>query len=196
MKKIFLLSIALLFLFTASSSAQLGLLVKGQGGYGLLLKPKIQEVGYPEEKLTKGGIGFSGQLLYRVVGKILSLGVEAGYLACWKDEYKDPVSGLKVEVGLSAIPILGIIQLESPLPLLSPYLQIGGGVYPLTTKIVVLGVEVKDTETRFGVMAAAGLTIPLVPKINLDLGGKLYLIFTEGESTIMLNPSGGISIRF
>jgi hypothetical protein len=115
-KKIILISIAVLFFFTASSFAQLGLSVRGQGSYGLLLKPKIQELGYPEEKLTKGGFGFSGQLLYRVAGKIISLGVETGYLACWKDEYKDPSTSVKVEISLSAIPILGLIQLESPLP--------------------------------------------------------------------------------
>jgi hypothetical protein len=40
------------------------------------------------------------------------------------------------------------------------------------------------------------VTIPLVPKVNLDLGGKLHLIFIEGDSTIMFNPGGGISIRF
>jgi hypothetical protein len=98
------------------------------------LKPKIQELGYPEEKLTKGGFGFSGQLLYRVAGKIISLGVETGYLACWKDEYKDPSTSVKVEISLSAIPILGLIQLESPLPLLSLYLQIGAGAYPFDSK--------------------------------------------------------------
>jgi len=197
-KKIFLFSIAILFLFTASSSAQIGLSVKGQGTYGLLLKPDIQEAGLPEEKLTKGGLAFSGQLLYRVVGKILSLGVEVGYLSCWKDEYRDPGSGLKVELSLSAVPVLGIIQLEAPLPLLSPYLQIGPGVYPLTLKIEIptLDVETKDTETEFGVMFAAGVAIPLMPKVNLDLGGKLHLIFTEGESTIMFNPGAGILVRF
>lgn len=117
-------------------------------------------------------------------------------LDCWKDEYKDPSSGVKVEISLSAIPSLGLIQLESPLPLLSPYLQIGAGAYPLTQKIAVRGIEVKDKETKFGVMAAAGVAIPLVPKVNLDLGGKLHLIFTKDESTIMFNPGGGILLKF
>jgi len=199
MKKVILLfCIAILFLFCASSFAQVGLSIRGQGTYGILLKPDIQEAGLPEEKLTKGGFGFSGQVLYGVGGKILSLGVEAGYLPFWKDEYRDSGSGLKVEMSLSAIPILGVIQLELPLPLVSPYLQIGPGVYPLTAKIEIpaLDVETKDKETKFGVMAAAGVAIPLVPKVNLDVGGKLHMIFTEGESTIMLNPFAGILIRF
>lgn len=199
MKKVILLfCIAILFLFCASSFAQVGLSIKGQGTYGILLKPDIQEAGLPEEKLTKGGFGFSGQLLYRAVGKILSLGVEAGYLRCWKDEYRDAGSGLKVEMSLSAVPILGVIQIEVPLPLVSPYLQIGPGVYLLTSKIEIpaLGVETKDKETKFGVMAGVGVAIPLVPKLNLDVSGKLHMIFTEGESTIMLNPVVGILIRF
>ena len=194
MKNIFLFSIAILFLFCASSFAQVGLSIKGQGTYGILLKPDIQETGLPEEKLTKGGFGFSGQVLYRAVGKIISLGVEAGYLRFWKDEYT--ISGTKYKELLSAIPILGIIQLESPLPLVSPYLQAGAGVYPLTPKLVVSGITVTDTITKFGVMAAAGVTVPLAPKLNLDVGGKLHMIFTEGESTIMLNPVVGILIRF
>ena len=194
MKKIILFSIAILFLFSASSFAQVGLMLKGQGTYGILLKPDIQEIGYPDEKLTKGGFGFSGQVLYRA-GKILSLGVEAGYLRFWKDEYTD--FGIKYETSLSAIPILGIIQLESPLPLVSPYLQVGAGIYPLTGKITFLGLEVKLLEeTEFGVMAAAGVAIPLAPKLSLDVGGKLHMIFTEDESTITFNPFGGILIRF
>ncbi len=195
MKKVILLfCIAILFLFCASSFAQVGLSIKGQGTYGILLKPDIQEAGLPDEKLTKGGFGFSGQVLYGVGGKILSLGVEAGYLRCWKDEYT--ISGTKYKESLSAIPILGIIQLEAPVPLVSPYLQVGAGVYPLTAKLVVSGVTIKDTGTEFGIMAAAGVTIPLAPKLNLDVGGKLHMIFTEGESTIMLNPVAGILIRF
>jgi len=197
-KKILFLAIGLIFLFAASSSAQFGFSLKGQASYALLLKPEIEEFGLPEEELTKGGFSFSGQLLYRVVGKILSLGVETGYLSCWKDEYRDPGIGEKVEFSLSAIPVLALIQFESPLPLLSPYFQIGAGVYPLTQKIRVpaLDAESKTTETEFGVMAAAGLAIPLVPKTNLELGGKLHMIFTEDESTIMFNPFGGVSIRF
>lgn len=208
MKKIILFSVAILFLFSASSSAQVGVVVKGQGTYGILLKPDIQEVGYPDEKLTKGGFGFSGQVLYRA-GKILSLGVEVGYLRFWKWEFTGEiwrvVNGipelvdLKFESSYSAVPILGVIQIEAPLPLVSPYLQIGPGIYPLTatTKITVLGEEEKDKdrETKFGIMAAVGVTIPLAPKLNLDVGGKLHMIFTEGESIIMLNPFGGISIR-
>ena len=147
----------------------------------------------PEEKLTKGGFGFSGQLLYGVAGKIISLGVEAGYLRFWKDEYNP---GTKVEESLSAIPILGIIQLEAPLPSVSPYLQVGAGVYPLTAKMVISGIVIKDTETEFGIMAAAGVAIPLAPKLNLDVGGKLHMLFAEDESTIILNPVAGISIRF
>jgi len=193
MKKIILFSVAILFILCASSSAQVGLSIKGQGTYGILLKPDIQESGLPEEKLTKGGFGFSGQVLYRVVGKIISLGVEAGYLRCWKDEYN---WGGKVKESLSAIPILGIIQLESPLPLVSPYLQAGAGVYPLTAKLVVSGITLKDTETNFGIMAAAGVAIPFAPMVNLDVGGKIHMIFTEGESMIMLNPVAGILIRF
>ncbi len=194
MKKIILFTIAALFLFCASSFAQVGLSIKGQGTYGILLKPDIQEAGLPEEKLTKGGFGFSGQLLYRVVGKLVSLGVEAGYLRFWKDEYT--LFGTKYKESLSAIPILGIIQLESPLPSVSPYLQAGAGVYPLTAKLVVSGISVTDTVTEFGVMAAAGVGIPLAPRIDLDVGGKLHMIFTEGESTVMLNPVAGILIKF
>jgi len=193
MKRTILFSIAILFLSSASSLAQVGLSIKGQGTYGILLKPDIQEAGLPEEKLTKGGFGFSGQLLYSVAGKILSLGVEAGYLRFWKYEYNP---GTKVEESFSAIPILGIIQLESPLPLVSPYLQIGAGLYPLTAKIVVSDITIKDTETKFGVMFAAGVAIPLAPKLNLDVGGKLHMIFTEDESTVMLNPVAGILVRF
>jgi len=55
---------------------------------------------------------------------------------------------------------------------------------------------VTDTITKFGVMAAAGVAIPLAPRIDLDVGGKLHMIFTEGESTVMLNPVVGILIRF
>jgi len=195
MKKVILLfCIAILFLFCASSFAQVGLSIKGQGTYGILLKPDIQEAGFPNEKLTKGGFGFSGQVLYRAVGKIISLGVEAGYLRFFKDEYR--ISGTKYKESLSAIPILGIIQLEAPTPLVSPYLQVGAGVYPLTAKLVVSGVTLKDTTTDFGIMAAAGVAIPLAPTLNLDVGGKFHMIFTEGESTIMLNPVVGILIRF
>lgn len=192
MKKIILFSVAILFLFSASSSAQVGVVVKGQGTYGVLLKPDIQEYGLPVEKLTKGGFGFFGQVLYRA-GKIISLGVEAGYLRFWKDEYTE--LGIEYKESLSAMPILGIIQLESPLPLVSPYLQVGVGVYPLTAKLAVLGLTIKDTTAQFGVMAGAGVEIPLAPKLSLDVGGKLHMIFTENESTIMFNPFGGISIR-
>jgi hypothetical protein len=122
--------------------------------------------------------------------------VEAGYLACWKDEFREPIFGRKVETSVSAIPILGIIQLEIPSPLLSPYIQVGAGVYPLTVKAVVSSLEVKDTETEFGIMAAAGLAIPLVPRVNLDVGCKFHMIFTEGESTIMFNPGAGLAIKF
>jgi len=211
MKKVILLfCIAILFLFCASSFAQVGLSIKGQGTYGILLKPDIQETGLPEEKLTKGGFGFSGQLLYRT-GKILSLGVEAGFLPLWKWEFTleivEFVNGTpeivdaKFETSYSAVPILGVIQLEAPLPLVSPYLQIGPGFYPLTQtiKVTVPGTEEikdKDTETKFGIMFAAGVAIPFAPKLNLDVGGKLHMIFTEGESTIMLNPVVGILIRF
>jgi len=194
-KKALLVVFTLILFSVGSSYAQLGLSFKGQGSYAILLKPDIQESGLPEEKLTKGGFGFSGQVLYRVVGKMVSLGIEGGYLPCWKDEYRDPTWG-KVEVTLSATPFLAIIQLESPLPLLSPYLQVGAGVYPLTQSVAVGGQEGKDRETDFGVMGAAGITIPLVPKLNLDLGGKLHMIFSEGESTIVVSPSGGIVVRF
>ena len=129
-KKILLFSIAILFLSSASSFAQVGLSIKGQGTYGVLLKPDIQKVGFPDEKLTKGGFGFSGQVLYRA-GKILSLGVEAGYLRFWKWEFTGEfwrvVNGtpelvdLKFESSYSAVPILGVIQIEAPLPLVSPY---------------------------------------------------------------------------
>jgi len=197
LKKIFLLGIALVFLFTVPSFAQLGLTLKATGSYGILLKPEIEEAGLPEEKLTKGGFSFSGQILYRAVGKILSLGVEAGYLRCWKDEWTDTSTGAKVEMSLSAIPILGIIQLETPLPLVSPYLQIGPGIYPLTGKIASEGVEVEFLdETKFGVMFAAGVAFAMAPKLNLDVGGKLHLIFTEDESTIILNPGIGILLKF
>ena len=194
MKKRFLFSLAILFLFCASSSAQVGLSIKAQGNYGILLKPDIQEAGYPEEKLTKGGFGFSCQLLYRAVGRIMSLGVEAGYIRFWKDEYT--ALGTKYKEILSAIPILGIIQLESPLPLVSPYLQVGVGVYPLTAKLVFSGIALKDTNTKFGVMAGAGVAIPFAPLLNLDLGAKFHMVFTEGESMVMLNPFAGILIRF
>ncbi len=70
------------------------------------------------------------------------------------------------------------------------------GVYPVTAKFVVLGVTIKDTGAQFGVMAGAGVAIPLAPKLNLDVGGKLYMLFEEDESTIILNPVAGISIRF
>lgn len=123
MKKIILFSIAILFLFSASSFAQVGLMLKGQGTYGILLKPDIQEIGFPEEKLTKGGFGFSGQVLYRA-GKILSLGVEVGYLRFWKWEFTGEmwrvVDGtpelvdVKFESSYSAVPILGFIQIEAP----------------------------------------------------------------------------------
>ncbi len=198
-KKICLISSALLFLFTVPSFAQLGLTLRATGSYGILLKPEIEEAGMAEEKLTKGGFSFSGQVLYGV-GRILSLGVEAGYLACLKDEFREPFFGLKVETGLSAIPVLGIIQLEIPSPLLSPYIQVGAGIYPLTietfTIVFFLPAVEKHRETEFGIMTAMGLRIPLVPRINLDVGCKLHLIFTEGESTIMFNPGVGIAVKF
>jgi len=191
-KKICLFTIVFLFYLSARSFAEVGLSIKAQGTYGILLKPDIQELGLPEEKLTKGGLTFSGQLLYRPAGEIVSFGVEVGYIDCWRDAYTDPGSGERVEINLSAVPILAIIQLESRLP----YLQIGAGLYRLTSKIAVLSVDQKRRDTRLGLMFAAGAAIPLDPKLNLDLGGKLHMILTEDESTILLSPALGILLRF
>jgi len=211
-KKICLVSITLIFLFTTPAVAQLGLTLRAGASYGILLKPEISEWGLPEEKLTEGGFSFSGQVLYGV-GRILSLGLEAGCLPIWKwDVHLEivhlvngswEIDDAEDETICSAVPILAIIQLEAPLRLVFSYLQIAPGVYLLTqtTKLTVpdfpeLDREVKDTETEFGIMFAAGVAIPLAPKLNVDVAGKLHLIFTEDESTITLNPGIGILLKF
>lgn len=189
----------------------LGLLVKVQGTYGFLLKPNIQEKGYPEEELTEGGLGFSGQVLYcrkRVPGHgpfrwvgVLAVGVEASYLQFWKDEFTDPDSGIKREIGLSAVPILGLVRMMAVPEALAPqpfhYFQFGMGVCPVIRKSIVSGREVKRTETKFGIMATVGILVPIVyeqlPAIYLDVGWKWYRIY---GAAIMSNPGFGILIVF
>ena len=193
MKKV-LISCGLVLAFSTFAFGQTGITAKGFGSYGLLLSPKIEELEIEGEELTKGGISFGGQVLYDISDKI-AVGAELGYLAIWKDEFTDPFFGKFFEIGLSAIPILGIIQANFPSTGVTPYIQAGAGIFSIKAKAQVLGYVAEETTSEFGVTAGGGIGIPVAPKVNLDLGAKIYMIFTA-DTTILVNPGVGVSVKF
>ncbi len=160
------------------------------------MEPDIQQKGYPEEKLTEGGDG----LLCKVYYEYLAL--ESGYVRCWKDEFRDPDSGIKRTIGLSAIPVIaniaGPISFPYwPFPFRNIYSEFGLGVSVVTEKLFISGRETRDTGVTFALTFEAGINVPIIykrrPAIGLDLAWKWYRFY--GAAT-MSNLAVGIGLGF
>ena len=196
------MSIAIVLLSNVSSSA---LELEVLWTRGFLLKPKIQEKGYPEEKLTKGGDGFLCKVYYKY------LGLEAGYLQCWKDEFRDPDSGIKRTIGRSVVPVMltGLVissPPSTPFPFRHMFGEFGLGVGVITKKLFISGRETKDTITRFGATSKLRILVPFTstrppykrrPVIFLDLGLAYYAFGGIAKVDIeMFNLNVGIALSF
>lgn len=160
------------------------------------MEPDIQEKGYPEEKLTKGGDNLLCKVYYEYVA------LETGYVQCWKDKFKDPDTGVKRTIGLSAIPIMtniaGPIGFPYwPFPFRNIYSEFGLGVSIVSEKLFISGRETRDTRGKFAITFEVGIDIPIIykrrPAISLDLGWKYYRFY---GSAIVSNLAVGIGLSF
>ncbi|MBU1076520.1 MAG: hypothetical protein KKH98_04465 [Spirochaetes bacterium] len=185
MKKILILIVAFLFLFTCSAQAvKLGI----WGGYALLMND-IDYGGITGVDETKGGVAFGGKLGL-IDLKIAELGLLAGYIPLYN--YKYDISWSKGEETSSDIPIVAYTKIS-----LGGLFVMGGlGLHLWNVEgsgeVTILGtttkISVDQSSSDLGVTLGAGYDISI-----LEIGAMLNLIYAEGTTLAPLVLYAGLN---
>lgn len=143
------------------------------------------------------GLGFGAETKYFVSEK-LAIGLKVGMISfAVKDEYAALVKelyGFDVTMSTQIMPVLATFDLFLATDGFKPYLGAGAGVYMLTEKMTMVGLDVSESVTKVGVAPHFGFLFGLSESVDLNVCANYNMIFTEGSSTSFLTVNGGILI--
>lgn len=172
MKKYLIAIVAVLFVSTAVFAQSAGeVKIKITGGYALYLSPEVVPGG-PDTTITKGGIAYGGQVLYKMGD--LTLGIDALNIPLYEMKYT--ISSVEFKAGVSALAALAIVQMD-----LNPaYIQVGlgAGLMNVYAGVSILTVGVGSTCLAIG----GGGGVNLGP---IDIGVTAYYFTTGSYITVV-----------
>lgn len=143
------------------------------------------------------GIGFGAEFRYFVSDKF-AIGLQSGLISfAVKDEFVSLLTGetgVDVSMSTQMMPVLATFDLFLATEGFKPYLGAGAGLYMLTLKASVAGVDVSESSSEVGVAPHFGFLFGLSESVDLNVCANYNMIFTEGSSTSFLTVNGGILI--
>ena len=149
---------------------------------------------YVSDGTLGGGVAF-GAGYYRSLAPMLNWGIEVGMDNLGSSDFNDPLFG-SGQVSAKAFRINPALRINLGTPL-GPtlFVQAGGGLYNVTSEIKFdAGGTSNGSDTKFGANIGGGVSVPVGPRVRMNLYGQGHTVATDQQSTMYFAVKAGLGL--